>query len=107
MNQTVLATFLLLIFSVAARDEEILQTLGPNIDYDGVLRSLRSSDPPLDVRTNGLLRSLRSDQDLSDEVHRDAMMRSLRSFPPAFFAERKLQDSRYKKFLQFLSLGEK
>merc|ERR550539_292540 len=107
MNQTVLATFLLLIFSVAARDEEILQTLGPNVHYDGLLRSLRSSDPPLDVRTIGLLRSLRADQDFPDEVHRDAMMRSLRSFPPAFFAERKTQAMHGSRPKKFLPIGEK
>merc|ERR1712183_198483 len=34
-------------------------------------------------------------------------MRSLRSFPPAFFAERKLPGSRSKKSIQFLPIGEK
>ena len=79
----------------------MLQAAAPNVRYDGVLRSLRSPDPPVDVRTIGLLRSLRSDKDFPDEVHREAMMRSLRSFPPAFLG------SRSKKSIQFLPIGEK
>ena len=91
---------------ISVEDVEILQAMDPNLHHGGVLRSLRSSDPPLDVRTIGLLRSLRSDQDFPDAVHRDAMMRSLRSFPPAFFQESKqaMEGSRTKKFLP---IGEK
>ena len=67
---------------------------------DGILRSLRASEPPRDIRTIGLMRSLRSDQ-----VLRDAMLRSLSPFnSPAVFLENNL---RSKKSLHYLPIGER
>ena len=74
-----------------------VQDAGQNAHFDGILRSLRSSDHPGDVRAIGLLRSLRSDQDFPIEVHRDAMLRSLRSLPTDFLQERELKRSRSQK----------